>query len=72
MAKHYSIISEEMIFEGEKKIVYGIEESESKIQIRNICANKQAIEKLIVKCNELSLSEVHILDVCEDFLILNY
>lgn len=73
MSATFNLICEEIIFEDEKVTVFGIEaKSETTIQVHNISTDRQAIEKLIGKCNELSLSNVHILDVCEDFLVSNY
>ncbi len=73
MSAIFNLICEEIFFEGEKTRVFGIEaKSETSIQIHNISADKQAVEQLVKKCNELSLSRLHILDVCEDFLVSNY
>lgn len=73
MSEAYSLICEEIFFEGEKTRVFGIEaKSETNIQIHSISTDKQAVEQLVKKCNELSLSSLHILDVCEDFLVSNY
>ncbi len=37
--------------------------------VHDISADKQAIAELVLLCNRLELSTVHLLDVVEDFLV---
>ncbi len=72
MGTSFKTISSEIIIEGELKTVYGIEAAgENVLRIYNLNVNKALVDELVDKCNKLSLSSIHIKDVCEDFLVSN-
>ncbi len=73
MPAKYNIISQYKLIDGQQFTVYGIETIEdSKTEIHDITTDRKQLLELIEKCNEQSLSELHIYDICEDFLISNY
>ena len=73
METNYKTISSEIIVEGQIRTVYGIEAAgESIVRIPDLTTNKALVDKLVNKCNSLSLSIIHIKEICEDFLVSNY
>ena len=73
MKTKYTMISKLKCQNGKLYTVYGIESIEDKkIKIYDITTNKNKLMELIRLCNEKSLSEIHIYDICEDFLTANY
>lgn len=73
MSAKYNIISQLKCIDGECHTVYGIEATgEIATEIHDITTDRDKLLKLIDKCNEQALSAIHILDICEDFLALNY
>ncbi len=73
MSAKYNVISQDKYIVGQQFIVYGIEAiGDQNIKIPDITTDRDKLIELINKCNEQSLSELHIYDVCEDFLVLNY
>lgn len=72
MKTQYILVSEVIVIEGEKHLAFGIASSLSGMKVTNLSIDKDSVERLIDKCNDLSVSEIHIRDICEDFLISNY
>ena len=55
--------------DGEVAESYGIT-SKNKI-IKDVSTDKNKMMELIKRCNELDVSEIHIKDIVEDFLVNN-
>ncbi|MBQ8623475.1 MAG: hypothetical protein IJ424_03750 [Oscillospiraceae bacterium] len=69
----YKLISSETECDGEIKTFYGIElRGENSYRVESLSTSKQLVNDLVSICNKLKLSQIHIYDVCEDFLVKNY
>ena len=73
----YGIIEEIYEIRGEKRTSYGIAAfvdvdtngtSNILFSARDLCAEREPLEKLIEKINQTQLSEIHCNDVVDDFL----
>lgn len=73
----YGIIKEEFCIDSDTRVSYGIaaydnvDESGSAMviaSVSDITQDSQALLKLIMQCNKLKLSPVHLNDVIADFL----
>ncbi len=62
----YRVISSEITVEGENHITYGI--NGETVCVNDISTDKESVEKLAELCNRLDLSEIHLIDVAEDFV----
>ena len=62
----YKVISSEIEVEGENYITYGIYGETA--SVADISTDRERVEKLAELCNRLDLSEIHLIDVAEDFV----
>ena len=62
----YKVISGEITIEGENYITYGI--YGETVSVADISTDRERVEKLAELCNRLDLSEIHLIDVAEDFV----
>ncbi len=62
----YKVISSEIEVEGENYITYGI--YGETVSVADISTDRERVEKLAELCNRLDLSEIHLIDVAEDFV----
>ena len=79
MTVTYELVKEIYEFEGDQRVSYGIvaysdssEEASAKsmVSLHDITSDKQKLSELILLCNRLNLSTIHLRDVVEDFIIL--
>ena len=79
MTVTYELVKEIYEFEGDQRVSYGIvaysdssEEASATIvvSLHDITSDKQKLSELILLCNRLNLSTIHLRDVVEDFIIL--
>lgn len=72
MSTKYMMISQVRCYEGKYYAVYGIEAvGDTPIKIHDITTDKDKLMKMIEKLNRNMLSEIHIQDICDDFLVYN-
>ena len=62
----YRIIERQILIEGKRVALYGIEAVKCVIAVPNISTDKQKVADLIRRCNEGQLATVHLKDVIED------
>ena len=64
----YKLISKKYCMENMSYIGYGITMRDGTVRIEDISTEKGKVEKLIVSCNDLDVSPVHLKDIVIDFL----
>ncbi len=70
----YQITKQEYSCNGERRIAYGIAAYATTSQqpltcIRDLSADRAAVEALVERCNRAGLSIEHLQDIAEDFLV---
>ncbi len=62
----YKVASSEISVDGEKHISYGIDGDT--VSVNDISTDREKVEQFAELCNRLEVSEVHLLEVVEDFV----
>ena len=74
----YGIVEERYTLGGASRTSYGIvgytnvsdsEIADKVVCVHDITSDKERLSELVLRCNELGLSQLHLLDVVEDFLL---
>jgi len=68
-ANPYLLVEDTVVVDGTAYRSYGITAAVSRITYRDISTDRQAVEALVERCNELRPDPIHLKDIVEDFLL---